>query len=390
MNTGTETGWAPPTETERLLYEAKVRGDGEAELDALAGSRLYVLLPRLDADTPGFVAPPRSQRDPASGRTCFPVLTPGLLPPWHPDWVFRQTTLAELARGWPDNGWWLGINLDTPIATAVPARPGHRKAWLAADARTGGPRSGRLITHGAGSLHGPLAHGLAVGAHLAVHNSLVWNQLGAAYQDYATDIAWLRRPWHVGNRVGYRQKLESLLATQLVGRTEEFVLRTRHNLAARLGRTPSYEEWSNSVTQALGRRVPSGSGGGSDAEEALNSLRTIVRYEDRFRADGILAPTGRVDTLAAFDHGRAVNVVRMALGARYIDPDEAEHAVLRIGERARQAYGSWDAFSLGYALTRAIHFDEGDDSEVGYQETLAQHRILTRQPTSPYRNIPWS
>ncbi|HET6861121.1 MAG TPA: DUF1266 domain-containing protein, partial [Streptomyces sp.] len=232
--------------------------------------------------------------------------------------------------------------------------------------------------------------GLAMGAHLAVHNSIAWNQLGAAYQDYATDIEWLRRPWRVGNRAGYRQRLEELLATQLVGRTEEFVLRTRHNLAARLGRTPSHEEWSDSLTQALARRLGSGPDAESRIEEAVKSLRLTVRYEDRFRADGILSPEGRVDTLAAFDYGRAVNVVRMALGARYIDPSEAEQAVLRIGERARQAYGSWEAFSLGYALTRAIHFDDGDDPEVRYQETLAQHRILTQHPTSPYRNLPWS
>ncbi|HET6857159.1 MAG TPA: hypothetical protein VFH94_08705, partial [Streptomyces sp.] len=153
MTTGTETGrWAAPTETERALYDAQARGDTDAQLDALSRTRLYVLLPRLDADTPDFITPPRSQRDPATGRTCFPVLTPGLLPPWHPDWVFRRTTLAELAHGWPDNGWWLGVNLDTPIASAVPARPGHRKAWLAAVERTGGPQPGRLITHGAGPL----------------------------------------------------------------------------------------------------------------------------------------------------------------------------------------------------------------------------------------------
>lgn len=125
-------------------------------------------------------------------------------------------------------------------------------------------------------------------------------------------------------------------------------------------------------------------------EEAGEWLRRIVRYEDRFRADGVLAADERIDTLAAFDYGRAVNVVRLALGARYCDPLEAEQAVLRIAELARQAYGSWTEFSLGYALTRLIHFDEDDDSGAKYQESLAQHRILTQDPTSPYRNIPWS
>ncbi|NEE27805.1 DUF1266 domain-containing protein, partial [Streptomyces sp. SID7982] len=66
--------------------------------------------------------------------------------------------------------------------------------------------------------------------------------------------------------------------------------------------------------------------------------------------DGVLAPEGRVDTLAAFDLGRAVNVVRLALGARYVDPQEAEQDVLRLGGLARAAYSSWADFSLGYLM----------------------------------------
>ncbi|MFJ6180328.1 DUF1266 domain-containing protein [Streptomyces sp. NPDC092295] len=384
--TDTDTRWAPPTETERLLYEATARDDGDAVLDVLSRSPLYVLVARLHADTPGYTAPLPSQPDPATGRTLVPVLTPGMLPPWHPEWVFRRTTLAQLAASWPDNKWWLGVNPGTPCATSVKARPAHRRAWLKAVAASGGPRQNRLITHSGGPLHGPVAHGLALGAHLAVNNGIAWNQLGAAYLDYETDIARLYRPWHIGNRAAYRQTLDALMATRLIGRTHEFVLRTRLGLVGRLKREPSRREWSESVTAALNRR------GASQAElmEAGESLRRVVRYEDRFRADGIVAPGGRIDTLAAFDHGRAVNVVRLALGARYCDPHEAETAVLRIGELARRAYGSWEEFSLGYALTRLIHFDGDDDSDVRYQESLTHHRVLVQDPTSPYRNIPWS
>ncbi|MFE7571779.1 DUF1266 domain-containing protein [Streptomyces sp. NPDC057539] len=385
-DTNTDTGWAPPTETERLLYEATAREDGDAVLDTLSRSRLYVLVARLHADTPGYTAPLPSGPDPATGRTHVPVLTPGMLPPWHPEWVFRRTTLAELAATWPDNKWWLAVNPGTPYATTVKARPAHRRAWLRADAKSGGPRQNRLITHTGGPLHGPLAHGLALGAHLAVNNGIVWNQLGAAYLDYETDIARLHRPWHVGNRAAYRQTLDALMATRLIGRTHEFVLRTRLGLAERLKRTPSQREWSEAVTAALNRRGASE----DESAETGESLLRVVRYENRFRADGILAPDARIDTLAAFDHGRAVNVVRLALGARYCDPYEAEQAVLRIGELARRAYGSWEEFSLGYALTRLIHFDADDDSDVRYQESLDHHRVLTQDPASPYRNIPWS
>lgn len=382
----TGTGSPPPTDIERQLYEATAHGSADAVLDVLSRTRLYVLVPRLHADTPGFTAPLPSFHDPASGRTCVPVLTPGMLPPWHPEWVFRRTRLSELALAWPQDRRWLAVNHGTPYAAVVEARTRHHRAWLKADARSGGPRAGRLLTHSGGPLHGPLAHGLALGAHLAVHNGLVWNGLGAVYDDYPTDKARLRSPWGVHHRADYRDTLDSLMRTRLAGRVPEGVLRTRSALVTRLGRTPSHEEWSDAVTgpPAAHRADP------EDLAEAARSLRLIERYEALFRAEGLLAPDGRVDTLAAFDHGRAVNVVRLALGARYCEPHEAEQAVLRIGELARRAYGSWADFSLGYCLTRLIHFDGDEGAGLTVQESLAQHRILTQDPMSPYRNIPWS
>ncbi|MEW1725128.1 DUF1266 domain-containing protein [Streptomyces sp. NPDC093109] len=371
-----------------MLAEAVARGDDRSVLDALSRGRLYLLVARLHADTPGYVPPLPTARDPLTGRTCVSVLTTGMLPPWHPEWVFRETTLAELARIWPYDQRRLGVNLGSPYAVTVDARPSRRKAWPAAEERSGGVRRGQLLTDGGGPLHGPLAHGLALGAHLAVHNSLVWNRLGAAYIGYATDISWLRAPWRVTRRAEYRQTLDSLLAAQLVGRATESVLGTRRTLARRLGRPPSLREWYDGATGAAAQRGASH----ADMAEVDALLWRVVRYEDRFRADGVLAPDARIDTLAAFDLGRAVNVVRMALGARYCDPAEAERAVLRIGEAARKAYGSWPEFSLGYGLARLIGYHEDDaedENRVTYEETLAQHRVLTRDPASPYRNIPW-
>ncbi|MGW8762226.1 DUF1266 domain-containing protein [Streptomyces sp. NPDC055815] len=382
MTTGS---WAPPTRTEQLLYEAGAGGDRAAVLDALGRTRLYVLLPRLHADVPGHLPPLPHRRDKAARRTVVPVLTEGMLPPWHPDWVFKQTTLDRLAAAWPHDRWWLAVNPDTPFEAALPARAADRRAWQEAGVRGGGPARLRLLTHTGGPLRGPVAHALALGAHLAVLNGLVWNGLGAQYEDYPTDVARLRHPWAVHHRADFREKLRILIATRLVGRIPEAVLGIRRRLAARLGAAPSAERWAAEVTAAFEREDPYG----EDRAEAQEFLRRIVHYEERFRADGLLPPDGRVDTLAAFDHGRAVNVVRLALGARYCDPQEAEQSVRSVLETARQAYDSWEAFSLGYLLARLIHFDEGDPEPV-YQESATLHRILTQDPSSPYRNIPWS
>ncbi|MFC8271470.1 DUF1266 domain-containing protein [Streptomyces sp. NPDC057271] len=383
MTTGS---WAPPTYTEQLLYEAGERGDRAAVLDALGRTRLYVLLPRLQADVPGHTPPLPSRRDKAARRTVVPVLTEGMLPPWHPEWVFRQTTIDRLAAAWPNDRWWLAVNPDTPFEAALPARSADRRAWQEAGARGGGPARLRLLTHTGGHLHGPVAHALALGAHLAVLNGLVWNGLGAQYEDYPTDVARLRRPWAVRHRADFREKLRTLIATRLVGRIPEAVLGVRRRLTARLGGLPSDEQWAAAVTETFQLEDPYG----EDRAEAMEFLRRIIHYEGRFRVDGLLPPGGRVDTLAAFDHGRAVNVVRLALGARYCDPQEAEQSVLSVLEAARRTYGSWEEFSLGYVLARLIHFDEGDDPEPMYQESLTVHRTLTQDASSPYRNIPWS
>ncbi|MFJ3531545.1 DUF1266 domain-containing protein [Streptomyces sp. NPDC090132] len=381
------SGWGPPTETERLLHETAAAGDRDAMLDALARSRLYVLVARLHADTPGYAPLLTAHPDPVTpGRRCVTAHTSGTLPPWHPEWVFETIDLDELRRRWPDGVRWLVINPGTPYAVTVAAGPGRRRAWQKAHERSAGPQGDLLVTHRAGPLHGPLAHGLALGAHLAVNNGIVWNDLGATYQGYSTDRARLRHPWGVLDRAAYRETLETLLMTRLVGRTYESVLQIRSTLAGRLGRTPTVPEWSAALTEALTRRrTPP-----SEAAEAHEALRLAVTYEGRLRADGALGADERVDTLAAFDYGRAVNVVRLALGARLCDPHEAEQTVLRIGALAGQAYSSWAQYSLGYSLARAMNFDEDDRSGAMYEQSLAQHRVLTQDPNSPYRNIAWS
>nr|WP_228924147.1 DUF1266 domain-containing protein [Streptomyces sp. DH7] len=372
---------------ERALSAAVAGGTADAVVELLARTRLYVLVARLHADVPGWTAPLPAIRDEVSGRTCVPVLTQGMLPPWHPEWVFREVSLGELARIWPYDVRRLAVNHGTPYAAMVDARPKRLKAWVRADELSGGARQGVLLTDAGGPLHGPLAHGLALGAHLAVTNGLIWNRLGAAYENYASDRARLRSPWGIPHRAEYRDRLASLMKNQLVGRVQEGVLRTRHTLAHRLGRTPAHEEWSDAVARAFAARDA------DDRAVADRALRHITLYEERFRADGVLAPQGRVDTLAAFDLGRAVNVVRLALGARYGDPHEAEQDVLRLGELARAAYSSWADFSPGYLMARVVHRAEDDGPEAAestYRQSLTEHRLLTQDPTSPYRNIPWS
>ncbi|NBM18005.1 DUF1266 domain-containing protein [Streptomyces sp. GC420] len=380
------TGWVPPTETERLLYEARMRDDWETELTVLSRTRLYLPIARLHADTPGFTAPLVPGKDPLSGKPAIHVFTPGMLPPWHPEWVHRYVTLTELAESWPNDKWRLSVNPGTPCATSLEAKPVYREAWQEIGAETGGPRRGVLITHLGGPLHGALAHGLACGAHLSVHNGVPWNQLGTTYFDYAGDVSQLRGTWHVTNRAQYHDKLTDLFEARFVDRHQEFALRARSGLAQRLGRVPSREEWLDTVTQALALRKA----GDDTSARAREAVELTARCEERLRSDGVLGPGQHVDSLAAFDYGRAVAFVRLGLGSRLSDPYAAEQAVVRVGGLCRETYPSWEAFSAAYALARVIAYDDADDAELKYQESVAQHRVLAQDPASPYRNLPWS
>jgi hypothetical protein len=384
VTTGT-TGWAPPTETEQLLYEARAVGGQKAELAVLSRARLFLPVGRLYADTPGSTTPLVPVKDPLTGQWGIAVFTAGMLAPWHPEWVHRSTTLAELAQAWPNDKWRLAVNPGTPCAISVEAKRSHRKAWLKTAAEAGGPPRGLLVTHSHGPSHGALAHGLACGAHLALHNSVAWNELGTTYFDYPTDIGTLRGTWRVTNRAQYLDKLATLYEAKLSGREEAIALSARAGLAGRLGRQPSEAEWLDDVTRTLMRRRADE----ETVEEVRDTAKRIACYEERFRADGVLGADERVDSLTAFDYGRIISFVRMGLGARLCDPQEAEQAVLRAGGLSRETYASWSAFSAAYCLARVLAFDE-DGFGRTYQESVAQHRILTQDPNSPYRSVPWS
>lgn len=97
---------------------------------------------------------------------------------------------------------------------------------------------------------------------------------------------------------------------------------------------------------------------------------------------------GQVVSLVALDHAHAVNLVRWGLGARLCAPQQAEQAVARAGAQAREVYGSWEEFAAGYALGRMLAFDNGWFGPQ-YAEAAHIHRVLTQDPSSPWRGLPF-
>lgn len=109
---------------------------------------------------------------------------------------------------------------------------------------------------------------------------------------------------------------------------------------------------------------------------------------DRAGPDGLPAEDGWVTTASAYDYGRAVNLARWGLSARYCDPQQAEQTIVHAGALAKAAHSPWEGFSAGYTLGRVLRFD-GEEYGHFYEGALAAHRLLTDDEGSPWRNIPW-
>ncbi|GAA1804738.1 DUF1266 domain-containing protein [Actinomadura chokoriensis] len=230
-----------------------------------------------------------------------------------------------------------------------------------------------LVTDPGSAAWGRLAAALAVGAPLAVGNGVAWNALAGG----SGDRELLERDWGVTDAAGWREQADALLDARNSDPAIQMVLDRRERGAGE-------REWRAAVGAWCRER--------DIAEDAVREVAelpgTILRYEARFRADGLLPPDGRIESVYGYDFGRAVNMARWGLGAGYCDAEEAEKCVLTAGYRAGRVYTSWGAFSAGYVLGRMLRFDEGAFGE-WYERSLAAHRILAEDPDSPWRRMAW-
>ncbi|MEV6246981.1 DUF1266 domain-containing protein [Streptomyces sp. NPDC051742] len=358
--------WIPPSETEQLLHEAGLRGDEAEQIRILAGSELFIGAPRAEVDAEPDTVCWRTQQV-AKGLVVRPVLTRGMLPPWHPDWVFHQITLRWAAEfGWSDPRVLLSVNGGTPGQFLLPTTPEHRAWWLRVYSENERGTKNRFAALRHGPLHGPLAFGLACGTHLAFGNGVPWNDVGSAYMGYTIILDTLREGWGVTDRAGWRKQLDALLDGRNSPPEPDFALKVREELRRARGEAPSADEWRETAAghaQDLGASP-------SSVRHIEELVRRILRYESRFRADGLLPPQGRVLKTIAYDYGRAVNLARWGLTARFCAPPEAEQAIVHAGALARSAYGSWQDYSAGYALGRALRFD-GEEYGRYHEENVA-------------------
>ncbi|WP_236591800.1 DUF1266 domain-containing protein [Streptomyces sp. NHF165] len=393
----------PPSEVEERLMDAKSRMDWGAYLDVLADTDLFFALPRALADEGRTVFTPEWR--PEIQAQCLVVYTTAMLPPPVEDPVFRYGSLGWLAEVWDRNDPpWLAVNPGSPCEAYFPASRAYCALWAEHAARAPAADTPRVLTLRTGGPHsGPVARGLACGALLCATNHSYWNAVHWHGTGYPAERRRLEEWWGVTTREKWREYVEELLRMEMSSPVWDFVLGARRSMARDFGGHVDTEQWKQTVERVMWRRateveitpegvtVPEGPDEDelrSHVEGVKRLIGRIVRYEKRFRADGLL-PVGRfVRSVAAWDLGRASKMARWGLGARFCSPQEMEDAVVRAGRVSMLEHTSWEDFSAGYILGRCLHFDE-EEFGSWYADMLAAHEVLMSDPESPWRTIPF-
>ncbi|MEV1008867.1 DUF1266 domain-containing protein [Streptomyces sp. NPDC049881] len=387
--------WQPPSAVEQRLYDAANSADWDTFLAVLAGTDLFLPTSRELSDATagsGRPFPYTPFHDERFKGLSLPVWTRGALPRPVADRVFERVELQHLARALPRSIRWLALNPGTPAETYLPA---DTRRWRKAARHP--VAEDQLKTLWNGPRSGPLAHGMACGALLMVNNGAPWNQLGWQSGGYSEERALLRRWWGVGGRAEWQRVQQRLLRCEVISPAWEFVLRVRQAMILEYGAVPGPAQWRETTERVVLSRTadvvdrtgkPPGFDLDADIALVQDVIGRVLRYEARFRADGLLDQGACVRSVVSWDLGRASCMARWGLGARYSSVAETEAAVLRTGAVARQAYRSWSEFAMGYVLGRCLHFDSEGFGD-WYTEMREAHRILSTHQESPWLSVPW-
>jgi hypothetical protein len=231
---------------------------------------------------------------------------------------------------------------------------------------------------------GEFAASLAVGAHMSLNHGVSWNALKDDANSQQKIYEDLKNQWHISTPNELRECMEDLLDDETGDSVADFVLEVRVQLAGQLGALPDPQVWRQAVAgNAREQGVPE-----TVLDDMTAAIERVVRYEQRFRADGLLREGGFVSSLLAYDLGRAVNMARWGLKLRFIGEEQAREYVLRAGKQAFGRYTSWADLSAGYSLGRVLRFDN-DEFDVWYATVLEPHQVLLTDPASPWLTLPW-
>jgi hypothetical protein len=118
--------WEPANQLEHQLRDALRDGDQDAYFALVSGAELFVPLPPGEGD-PNSANPaggftwPTSSRDGRTHVLAYTSSEAGQACLGATYQQFVRMTLADMARTWPDQEWWLALNSGLPIEGYLPA-----------------------------------------------------------------------------------------------------------------------------------------------------------------------------------------------------------------------------------------------------------------------------
>lgn len=149
---------------------------------------------------------------------------------------------------------------------------------------------------------------------------------------------------------------------------------------------PDLAGWQRIIRQA----AEYGQIGAHGVPMLIEAAARISRWEDRFRADGLIPRHGVVHSLRAYDWGRAATVAFLGRRAGYCDRAGAERALLRAGELCARHYMCWADLSSAFGLGQMLSLDgDGDGIGEDYAEFRQTRVRLLTDASSPWRTTPW-
>ncbi|MFE9386635.1 DUF1266 domain-containing protein [Streptomyces sp. NPDC007025] len=236
--------------------------------------------------------------------------------------------------------------------------------------------------------------GLACGAHLKYANGDPWNTVTDPRPAPAWERTRLKSMWNVTDAHQWHETVQELLDGQISTPLWDMAMGARAALLVRRQGTPeagqpvSEQAWNDALGRWLVDRLGPHHPELRDTSAALReTVSRVLRYEARFREDGLLGRDAVVRRTLAWDLGRAANMACWGVDAGFAQADEAREALRVVGSAAAEEYDTWRDFSLGYVLGRCLHFDE-DAFGSWYREVRDSHRLLTADRKSPWTALP--
>lgn len=204
---------------------------------------------------------------------------------------------------------------------------------------------------------------MSLGAILNEDNRLPVNVVETR-QSSAIAVPWLAEAWSIHDATTARHQLDGLLEHGH-GPILDDAQRLCRDPAALETMARLHPEWPPSDREEFVRYAP--------------GARAVLAEIELMPAD---APP---ITAKAYDLGRAVTVARMAVGAAYLQEDDALHVASRAGRIALQLFAGWPDYARSYVLGRAIW--GGDSPHLRNQGEIA--KMFLDHPASPWLTAGW-